>query len=172
MAFADIIHDSCDTRHTSKCSILHKCMYTLCRLVFTILSPTEVHKWQIIFASSHCTVCFCIRIHTHTHTHTLTRMVVTALYGSSMSGSSFDYVSYIYLLAPVSLAIINPIGFCLMEYNKQATKRKLQMKQVSITENSHSHQSHHLRVFWYLLQCTVEGTYQYLWNFCDSNINQ
>ena len=71
-------------------------------------------------------------------------MVVTALYGSSMSGSSFDYVSYIYLLAPVSLAIINPIGFCLMEYNKQATKRKLHMKQVSIIGNSHSHQSHHL----------------------------
>ena len=59
-------------------------------------------------------------------------MIVTALYGSSMSGSSFDYVSYIYLLAPVSLAIINPIGFCLMEYNKQASKRRLHMKQVSI----------------------------------------
>ena len=35
-------------------------------------------------------------------------------------GDMFDYTSYIYLLAIVSLAMINPIGFVLMEYNKQS----------------------------------------------------
>ena len=39
----------------------------------------------------------------------------------------FHYVSYIYLLAPISLAIINPIGFLLMEYQKQSTRRKVTM---------------------------------------------
>jgi len=44
--------------------------------------------------------------------------VVQALYGTS-SSEGFDYVSYIYLLAPVSLGIINPIGFTFMEFQKQ-----------------------------------------------------
>lgn len=47
-----------------------------------------------------------------------------------MSSDQFDYVSYIYLLAPVSLAIINPIGFTFMEFQKQISSKKLQMKQV------------------------------------------
>lgn len=29
-----------------------------------------------------------------------------------------EYASYIYLLAPISLAILNPIGFVLMEISK------------------------------------------------------
>ncbi len=46
---------------------------------------------------------------------------MTAVYGKSTEmGGMFDYTSYIYLLAIVSLAIINPIGFVLMEYSKQS----------------------------------------------------
>lgn len=48
-----------------------------------------------------------------------------------MSGV-FDYASYIYLLAPVSLAIINPIGFVFMELQKQLSNRRLKMKQVRL----------------------------------------
>lgn len=51
---------------------------------------------------------------------------VQALYGSS-SGSlgNFNYVSYIYLLAPISLVIINPIGFFMMEYHKQSSRQTI-----------------------------------------------
>ncbi len=37
-------------------------------------------------------------------------------------------MSYIYLLAPVSLVIVNPIGFFLMEYHKQSSRSKVNMK--------------------------------------------
>ena len=48
---------------------------------------------------------------------------VQALYGSpSGSLGNFNYVSYIYLLAPISLIIINPIGFFMMEYHKQSSR--------------------------------------------------
>ncbi len=51
----------------------------------------------------------------------LSTHLVTAVYGNSTGmGDVFDYTSYIYLLAIVSLAIINPIGFVLMEYHKQS----------------------------------------------------
>lgn len=51
---------------------------------------------------------------------------VTAVYGdTSGMHNVFDYVSYIYLLAIVSLAIINPIGFVLMEYHKQSQNSKM-----------------------------------------------
>ena len=48
---------------------------------------------------------------------------VQALYGSSSTVlGDFNYVSYIYLLAPISLAIVNPIGFFMMEYHKQSSR--------------------------------------------------
>ncbi len=54
-------------------------------------------------------------------TYALHIYTVTAVYGESTGmGDMFDYTSYIYLLAIVSLAMINPIGFVLMEYNKQS----------------------------------------------------
>lgn len=55
---------------------------------------------------------------------------VKALYPVATSPSQFDYISYIYLLAPVSLAIINPIGFTFMELNKNLSSKKMDMKQV------------------------------------------
>ena len=42
----------------------------------------------------------------------------------------FNYVSYIYLLAPISLAIVNPIGFIMMEYWKQSHRMKMTWKHV------------------------------------------
>jgi hypothetical protein len=57
---------------------------------------------------------------------------VKALYPEPTSSNQFDYVSYIYLLAPVSLAIINPIGFTFMELHKNFSKKKMDMKQVSL----------------------------------------
>lgn len=55
---------------------------------------------------------------------------VQALYPAATVAGVFDYASYIYLLAPVSLAIINPIGFIFMEFQKQLSNKKLKMKQV------------------------------------------
>lgn len=55
---------------------------------------------------------------------------VLALYGSAMTRNQFDYASYIYLIAPISLAIINPIGLTLMEFQKQSEKRKFEPRQV------------------------------------------
>ena len=55
---------------------------------------------------------------------------VKALYPVATSPNQFDYISYIYLLAPVSLAIINPIGFTFMELNKNLSSKKMDMKQV------------------------------------------
>lgn len=45
--------------------------------------------------------------------------IVVALYGKSHP----EYASYIYLLAPISLAILNPIGYVLMEVTKMRNKR-------------------------------------------------
>ncbi|XP_064401866.1 lysosomal cholesterol signaling protein-like [Halichondria panicea] len=61
--------------------------------------------------------------------------IVTAVYGESTGmGDMFDYTSYIYLLAIVSLAMINPIGFVLMEYNKQSrdSNKKMSCDRISI----------------------------------------
>ena len=64
------------------------------------------------------------------HNLSLTTFAVKALYGSTGSGT-FDYVSYIYILAPISLVIINPIGFVLMEYSKQTSTSRFTCKKVS-----------------------------------------
>lgn len=45
--------------------------------------------------------------------------IIVALYGKSHP----EYASYIYLLAPISLAILNPIGYVLMEVTKIRNKR-------------------------------------------------
>ena len=57
-------------------------------------------------------------------------IIVAALYNKTHP----DYVSYLYLLAPVSLVILNPFGFVLMEIGKQESlppaesgRRKLTM---------------------------------------------
>lgn len=54
--------------------------------------------------------------------------IVVALYGKSHP----EYASYIYLLAPISLAILNPIGFVLME----VTKIKTESLEISPRESS------------------------------------
>lgn len=58
--------------------------------------------------------------------------IVKALYPVATSPDQFDYISYIYLLAPVSLAIINPIGFTFMELNKNISTKKMDMKQIPL----------------------------------------
>ena len=35
-----------------------------------------------------------------------------------------DYINYIYIIAPISLCILNPIAFCMMEANEVVMKRK------------------------------------------------
>ena len=48
--------------------------------------------------------------------------LVQALYGSKQVAGQFFYASYLYLLAPISLLIINPIGFFMLEYTKQKSR--------------------------------------------------
>lgn len=48
---------------------------------------------------------------------------VRALYGKNYVPGKFYYYSYIYLVAPVSLLIINPLGFFMLEYSKQVRDR-------------------------------------------------
>ncbi|KAK4878682.1 hypothetical protein RN001_011188 [Aquatica leii] len=47
--------------------------------------------------------------------------IVAALYKDSHP----EYASYLYLMAPISLAILNPIGFVLMEFGKQRNNESL-----------------------------------------------
>ena len=46
-----------------------------------------------------------------------------------------DFVSYLYLVGPISLAILNPIGFVSMEVqrNRQATHQQSRLAMVSMT---------------------------------------
>ena len=47
-------------------------------------------------------------------------LIVHALYGAEpFQEGHFNHSSYLYLLAPISLLIINPIGFLVLEYSKQ-----------------------------------------------------
>ena len=53
--------------------------------------------------------------------------VVTALYSRNVDGRNerifgpgrFDYISYMYLVAPIALLLLNPIGFVLIELGNQ-----------------------------------------------------
>ena len=53
------------------------------------------------------------------------------MYGTQpTSPESFYYASYLYLLAPISLVIINPIGFLMMEYSKQSHMIQFTRRQI------------------------------------------
>ena len=52
----------------------------------------------------------CISLHT-----------VSAIYGDSVGPDGFHYLSYIYLITPIQLGLLNPIGFFCMEYALQKT---------------------------------------------------
>ncbi|CAI8038773.1 Integral membrane protein GPR155, partial [Geodia barretti] len=56
--------------------------------------------------------------------------IVQALYGPVSEGDQFNYASYMYLLAPISLVIINPVGFLMMEYWKQSHKKPISFRYV------------------------------------------
>lgn len=57
--------------------------------------------------------------------------IVVALYGHASNAlGNFNYTSYIYLLAPVSLVMINPIGFFMMEYHKQSSRTSLSCRHI------------------------------------------
>lgn len=47
--------------------------------------------------------------------------IVNAVYGNSHP----DYIHYIYLLAPISLVILNPIAFVLLEINEKLSENKI-----------------------------------------------
>lgn len=55
-------------------------------------------------------------------------LIVEALYRDSMP----TFLSYIYLLAPISVVLLNPIGFILMEYNKHSDQHNLKKGHVAI----------------------------------------
>ena len=58
-------------------------------------------------------------------------LLVEALY-SRDDPSGFNFSSYLYLFAPISLAIINPIGFFMLEYTKQSTRSRLTCKRIPV----------------------------------------
>lgn len=55
-------------------------------------------------------------------------LTVKALYSDSMP----DFLSYIYLLAPISIVLLNPIGFIFMEFNKHNDHHNLNKGHVAI----------------------------------------
>ena len=57
--------------------------------------------------------------------------VVNALYGDSVGPDGFYYQSYIYLIAPIQVALLNPIGFFCMEYSLQKAKNARSKSAVS-----------------------------------------
>ncbi|XP_015519847.1 lysosomal cholesterol signaling protein [Neodiprion pinetum] len=59
--------------------------------------------------------------------------MINALYGQIHS----EYAAYLYLMAPISLAILNPIGFILLEINKRRPEER--------------------RFSWFLLKSTAKG---------------
>lgn len=46
-------------------------------------------------------------------------IAVQAVYGATQP----KFVQYIYLIAPISLAILNPIGFVMLEYHNASTRQ-------------------------------------------------
>lgn len=57
---------------------------------------------------------------------------VDALYGNSVGPGGFHYQSYIYLIAPIQVGMLNPIGFFCMEYALQKANNVQSKSTVSI----------------------------------------
>ena len=49
---------------------------------------------------------------------------MSALYGNSVGPGGFYYLSYVYLIAPIQVGLLNPIGFFCLEYALQKSKNK------------------------------------------------
>jgi len=47
-----------------------------------------------------------------------------------------DYIHYIYIIAPISLCILNPIAFFMMEANEVLKKRKSKLRRLSVETES------------------------------------
>ncbi|XP_065897490.1 lysosomal cholesterol signaling protein-like isoform X2 [Dysidea avara] len=58
--------------------------------------------------------------------------ILSALYGNSVGPGGFHYLSYIYLIAPIQVGLLNPIGFFCMEYALQKSKKKRTQSSISI----------------------------------------
>jgi len=57
---------------------------------------------------------------------------VSALYGDSVGPDGFQYLSYVYLIAPIQLGLLNPIGFFCLEYaHQKVTHNNPQQSSVS-----------------------------------------
>ena len=56
--------------------------------------------------------------------------VVNALYGDSVGPGGFYYQSYMYLLAPIQLGVLNPIGFFCLEYSLQKAKSTVSFRRL------------------------------------------
>ena len=57
---------------------------------------------------------------------------MSALYGSSVGPGGFHYLSYVYLIAPIQVGFLNPIGFFCLEYALQKSKNKGTQSSVSL----------------------------------------
>ena len=57
---------------------------------------------------------------------------MNALYGDNVGPGGFYYKSYIYLIAPIQVGLLNPIGFFCMEYALQKSKNKGSRSGISI----------------------------------------
>lgn len=60
--------------------------------------------------------------------------IVAALYGQSHP----QYPSYLYLMAPISLVILNPIAFLFMELGKRRFQKSLELIDESLSESNSS----------------------------------
>lgn len=88
---------------------------------------TYTHKYTYAHAYMH--------IYVHTYMHILKFFflhTVNALYGDGVGPDGFYYQSYIYLIAPIQVGILNPIGFFCLEYSLQKAKSVRSKSTVSI----------------------------------------
>jgi len=77
---------------------------------FSVLAIGIVSQGMSKLSASALYAIFC----TQSNDFALGFPVLTAIYGTTHP----DYPMYLYLLAPVSLAVLNPIGFVLMEIGR------------------------------------------------------
>ena len=64
------------------------------------------------------------------HQYLFSLDVVNAVYGDSVGPGGFYYQSYVYLLAPIQLGLLNPIGFFCMEYSLQKAKNTVSFRRL------------------------------------------
>ncbi|KAG1692025.1 Integral membrane protein GPR155 [Nymphon striatum] len=80
-------------------------------IFFLVAFVTSIVNWGQNFGKAGLYAIFC----TQSNDFALGYPIIAALYSKSHP----EYASYLYLVAPISLCILNPIGFVLMEIDKE-----------------------------------------------------